>query len=319
MNKLTSRIHNFISEKYASKFRYAPFVHTILIHKIFPDKTFKNRKYGSILEGLDRRSFEIFLKYFSKRKVSFINELDILAGNLNPEKKYIFLTFDDGYFNNLENIDLFEKYNTKATFYISTNHIKYGKAYWWDALARESLKRGESETEYIRQTKMLHKMRWQEQESYLRSKFGSSALEPKSSLERPLSSMELIELANHPLTRLGNHTHNHLNLTLYSTEEIESSLFESKDYLETLTGQKILSISYPYGFYDNRITKIVNKNGYKFGITVDSGKNKLEDFSESDEKFCIKRSQLSGNMDMESQCRNILVEFSLVNELKKLL
>ena len=57
------------------------------------------------------------------------------------KKNCFALTFDDGYRDNFENArPLLEKYNIPATFFIPTNNLLNGKAFWWDRLQDAILK-----------------------------------------------------------------------------------------------------------------------------------------------------------------------------------
>ena len=99
-------IDNYLSEKYIDILRKTPYVQSIMFHKIFRNRGEIMPENGDPLEAIDISQFETFVKFFSKRKVEFINENDILKGNPDLNRQYIFLTFDDGYFNNFYCLDI---------------------------------------------------------------------------------------------------------------------------------------------------------------------------------------------------------------------
>jgi len=71
---------------------------------------------------------------------------------------------------------------------------------------------------------------------------------------------------------LGSHAHEHIPLGLYDSSQIEEQIIHSKTYLETLTGQAIYGISYPYGSKEacgNGVPVISKKSGMIYGFTTE--------------------------------------------------
>lgn len=326
MKRQLKNLNYFLSEKYVDLFRYNPYIQTILIHKIFRNREELIPKNGDPLEGIDKNQFETFIKFFSKRNVQFINEEDILLGKLNPEKHYIYLTFDDGYYNNFFCLDILEKYKVKATFMISTNHVKYEKAFWWDVMYREIRnKKTNKPIRYLNtqinvKNKMLYNMKWQDQENFILNNFGINSLIPNNDLDRPMNQSELKLFASHPYVTLGNHTDNHINMTLYNEKEIAESIQSAEEFLSKVTQQHINTISYPHGFCNNSTFQTMSDLGYKIGVTVEKGKNNVSELATNKSNLLkLKRSVLSGYSDIEEQCRIIHTNFSLYSKIKKIL
>ncbi len=73
-----------------------------------------------------------------------VSPTQVVTG-LDAGGKYVMFTFDDGYFNNVLALDVLEQYRIPATFFISSNHVLEGKAFWWDALNRALVKAGATE------------------------------------------------------------------------------------------------------------------------------------------------------------------------------
>jgi hypothetical protein len=84
--------------------------------------------------------FERHLKYISKEfdVISISEAFEHLKNNFRPKRKTVTISFDDGYRNNLYNaLPLLEKYNMKATFFISgvcTGEMKI-RALWTDIIS----------------------------------------------------------------------------------------------------------------------------------------------------------------------------------------
>ena len=104
------KLNNWLSEQYIMAFRYFPFVQVILLHKIYDRRDQIRLENGTIGEGMDISQFEYFIKYFTKRGYQFVDEADIISGNIDNRGRSIYLTFDDGYFNNFKALKILQNY-----------------------------------------------------------------------------------------------------------------------------------------------------------------------------------------------------------------
>jgi peptidoglycan/xylan/chitin deacetylase (PgdA/CDA1 family) len=57
---------------------------------------------------------------------------------------------------------------------------------------------------------------------------------------------------------IASHTQSHPDLLTVSDQAVHRELHDSKDYLEDLLGREVEGFAYPYGTYDDRITRIVS-------------------------------------------------------------
>lgn len=318
MIQFLKKVNYLLSENYINTFKYQPFVQSILLHRLYPTRKEVVPLNGSITEGIDVNQFETFIKYFHSRGYGFIDEHDIINENLSPKGRYIYLTFDDGYYNNYLALGILKKYQAKATFYITTNHIEEGKSFWWDVVYRERAKQGKDWNFILSELQSLYEIKWKDQELYLIKEFGGSALKPLNDLDRPMTKEELRQFSLHDEVTLGNHTHNHLNTTLYPKEELIFSIKKAQEYLAEVSQTNTQSISYPYGFINESVINIVESLGYKVGITTEEGKNTINEVQDPYYQLRLKRRQLSGFIDMESQCRSIDVDFSIAATLSSI-
>lgn len=86
---------------------------------------------------------------------------------------------------------------------------------------------------------------------------------------------QLKELAT--LNMLGSHTHSHLPLGLLKEEDIFQEISKTKNFLKTISSNKIEFISYPYGSTEacqHPVTKLAAEQGYTIGLTMNRGSNK---------------------------------------------
>jgi len=70
---------------------------------------------------------------------------------------------------------------------------------------------------------------------------------------------------------IGGHTWTHPNLPTLSAAKQHIEIFNSKKYLETALGQKIISFAYPSGKYNNLSINEVKHSGYLFAVTTHPG------------------------------------------------
>lgn len=310
-------INIILSEKYISAFRSSYLIHSLIFHKIYPSRKDMNPQNGIPLESIDIIQFEKILVYFFKRNFKFIDENDIINGNLSTFKNYIYLTFDDGYYNNILILDLLKKYNAKATFYISTNHVELKKAFWWDVQYRERMIQGKNSKYMIEEINLIKEMRWLEQEEYIIKTFGESKMLPLGELDRTFTEEELQLFSKQKGICIGNHTDNHLNLTHYSKTESIDSINKAKGYLEEITQQPIRSIAYPYGYFNEEVVKTVSELDYKIGFGTQIGNTSIEEIIDEDICLKMKRVMISGRRDIKSQLHNAVFDFSLASMIKK--
>jgi peptidoglycan/xylan/chitin deacetylase (PgdA/CDA1 family) len=78
---------------------------------------------GDLIYVLDAEKFEAHIKYLSTNNFTSLHISDIVSGIDYPEQS-VLITFDDGHISNATvALDILKKYNTKATFFITTGWI----------------------------------------------------------------------------------------------------------------------------------------------------------------------------------------------------
>jgi peptidoglycan-N-acetylglucosamine deacetylase len=66
---------------------------------------------------------------------------------------------------------------------------------------------------------------------------------------------------------IGGHTFNHTTLTEVNEDRVIYELVESKNVLESIIGNEVVSFSYPRNLYNRTIVQKVKESGYKIGRT----------------------------------------------------
>ncbi|MBQ3489171.1 MAG: polysaccharide deacetylase family protein [Clostridia bacterium] len=86
--------------------------------------------------------------------------------------------------------------------------------------------------------------------------------------ENHLTKEQILEMQASGLCRFGSHTVNHIRLDEALTDEAERELEESKKELEALIGEKVTSLAYPNGAYNDLVELLAEKCGYLYCYTT---------------------------------------------------
>ena len=212
------------------------------------------------------------IDYFRGHGYRFVGAREIDRG-LEPDGRYAHLTFDDGFANNLQLIDLLAREEAHATVFPSIGHVRQGSAFWWNVVYRERRRRGRGAVaaEYGK----LRQMTVSEVNLYLLAEFGSRALEPTGDIDRPLTPAELNELASSPWIEIGNHTIDHAVLPSCGAEEAERQVDGAQRWLQETLGEAPFIISYPNGDATAETAKTAERLGLRLGVTVVPKRNRL--------------------------------------------
>lgn len=302
-----------ISKKIAQH-SLGPHLQVILLHKLYRRSSDIRFEDGTTNEGFTTSHLETLIETLIQFGYRFIGPRD-LNENLDRNLRYVMLTFDDGYASNLRLMPILEKHDVPVTVFISTNHVKEGKCFWWDVLSRELRRRQVSDSTIRARDESLAFRKWSEQEDELRKEFGENCFAPVGDEDRPMTEAELKELGRHHLIEIGNHTTNHLNLPIYDRGTIERDLVESNDYLEKVTGRRPIAISYPYGCFSPVVVDAAREAGFSVGITTVLGRVSLNRAMNLTHRLQLDRVQLSGYFDIRAQCERLFPGFSVFRSL----
>jgi len=88
-----------------------------------------------------------------------------------------------------------------------------------------------------------------------------------------LSSEELREIAKHPLVTIGAHGLWHRHFTRLSAADSRAELVASRCLLETITGQRVDLMAWPYGECNAELEALSKEAGYRAAWSVWKGSN----------------------------------------------
>ncbi len=312
------RYFDHISSKLFFKFfSEANSLISFLFHGLFLDAKEISLNYVYPLQGgITVQHFRQFVDYYLNCGYKFIAPEDILNG-LAPDKKYILITFDDGYFNNQYALPVLKEYKVPAIFFISTNNVIKKKGFWWDILFRERIKSGMSLKNITREEKKLKSKTAEEIERYIIAAFGEKSLKPICDIDRPFTPSELKDFSKKEYVHIGNHTADHAILTNYSPEGIRSQICGAQEAIYEMTGIKPIIFSFPDGLYSNEILKITREIGIRLTITTDPKKNHLPIKLQENYSASLGRFLLLGDREIITQCEIFCSDFSIYNRIKR--
>ena len=260
--------------------------------------------------------FRGFVEEMLESGYTVVSPAQIAAG-LEPQGKYLAITFDDGYFNNTLAIEVLEQFGVPAIFFVSTDHISQNKAFWWDAFSRELSRSGVSQSMQKAEIERLKGMTPESIDAFLRQRFGPSVFKPCGDIDRAFTVEELRQFALNPWVHLGNHTRDHAILTNCTPEEMVSQILACQDALEDMVGYRPTAIAYPNGNYSAMAIKAAVTAGLRLGFTVTPQRPQLPLNNHS--RMTLGRFLFHGGQDIRRQCRLFGARFVPSNTLRTLM
>jgi peptidoglycan/xylan/chitin deacetylase (PgdA/CDA1 family) len=210
-------------------------------------------------------------------------------------KRAVVLTFDDGYADNLWNAKpLLEKYELPATVFVTSGSLDSPSEFWWDDLERILLQprklpkhlqlriQGQSyewpiissddrQLAYMAIHQILQPLRPSERDPVINELFAWAAVDPKGRPGyRPLTTDELIQLAQSKFIDIGAHAVTHPLLSLLSPEDQSAEIVSSRKKLEGILGRRVDTFSYPYGDLSAETAGIVAAAEFVTALTTDA-------------------------------------------------
>ena len=299
-----------LAAAYLSLFRERDGLIPFLFHSLFRDAREMALNHVDPLDRTTVAHFRSLVDYFLSHGYRFVAPEDVLAG-LPPRGKFAMLTFDDGYYNNTLALPVLEEFGVAAVFFISADHVRLGKCFWWDVLYRERVARGASERGIYRESQRLKLLKTEAIEEELKTLFGGDCLAPRGDVDRPFTPAELKRFAAHPRVRIGNHTANHAILTNYSPAEARGQVAAAQEWLGETTGAAPTAIAYPNGDHDVGVLDACREAGLKLGFTVRPEKAALPLDAAGDRLMRLGRFTPHAGGALAAQCRTYRSDFQL--------
>ena len=314
VQQLVRATDSAFARTYLTFFKERSSLMTFLFHGLFKNTAEIAANDIDPLERTTVAKFRQLVAYYVNHGYRFVSTDDLLNGL--PDGKFATLTFDDGYHNNVRALPVLEEFDVPATFFISTNHVKENKCYWWDVFYRERLAQGTAARSAYHEAIEMKSLKTEQIESDLKSRFGAAALTPRGEIDRPFTPSELRDFARHPNVRIGNHTANHAILLNYPDDEIRQQVNGAQDFLHELTGKRPTAIAYPNGGHDDRIVKICSDAGVKIGFTIRPEKTSVPHDADSAGAMRLGRFCPHDESPMKTQCLTYRSDVALYGRMR---
>jgi len=267
----------------------------------------------------------------------------MIAGDQQPVKNSIAITFDDGYTNNMTHaLPILKRHGVKPVFYIPTAFLNSKEPFWFNRmdyiLQCETepyvIEAGGRSFEFDPTDRRKLSRSFKELRSFMKSKDWSDhelhrfiddtcdrlERECEDSLQANLaddpwcstmSEDSLRDLSTKNLATIGSHTVNHTRLDKVSAEECDAELSRSKTILENIIGTPCNHFCYPNGAIDPTARALVEKNGYGSAVTSFEGLN-----DSGDDVFSLRRIHLPTKFDGPALLSELCGLSYLLNKLR---
>lgn len=282
-------------------------------HYIDEEDKYSSGIYPTSPERLSRQ-LELIGKSYSF--ISEDQLVQAIRGEIELSQRSCMVTFDDGVISQYEVAKpILEKYEVPAVIFIPTAHL-HGKAYTvhkihyllsqipeedllsnlekqytrltgstiaWDAVGLETI------TNWYRYDRLAAAKFKYALNHYLAEdmaqKLTSFIFDDLSDVQEDafcksffVSEKEIRELSEHPLIRVGLHTHRHMSIVRSSVDAVARDIIENQRMLVEITGKKSHGIAYPFGRVTNEVfeTKVrtpAHETGLTYGFTTDKKVN----------------------------------------------
>jgi peptidoglycan/xylan/chitin deacetylase (PgdA/CDA1 family) len=268
------------------------FASASILNIMYHGVTNENSNYFSP-RHISSDQFERHLKYFSKEfdVISISEAFEYLKNNYKMRRKTLTISFDDGYRNNLYNaLPLLEKYNMKATFFVSgicTEEMKI-RALWTDIVSclkyfhkDQVIELGNKKFEGFTDVESKASLgdflslcgisELADDLNYLISTYNieNEINSLPDDLWKILDRNELKELSASGIADIGSHCHSHYKMAAIDISDARRELQLSRDSLQKVTGKEIKIVAYPFGSYNKVIKDAAEELGYEYQIAVD--------------------------------------------------
>jgi peptidoglycan/xylan/chitin deacetylase (PgdA/CDA1 family) len=243
---------------------------------------------------------------FLKREFDVIGPDDLETALSAGRGRYVLLTFDDGYRDNVEEaLPILVRHGLPATFFVTTGFLDRREIAWWDEVAwmvHASLRRELELDGWLNRPVSLdpaHRARTTrtlidlykglpgESAAAFLDALADASGSGRHGRDGPDMWMtwDDVRALRAAGMHIGGHTVSHPLLARLSAEEQEAEIFECKNRIETELGQPMRSFSYPDGgrhCFDGHTRRCLSEHGVEFGFSFYGGYRRFDDWDAYD-------------------------------------
>lgn len=257
---------------------------------------------------LERPLFAQHLRYLAEHRpvVSLAHLLDALDGRRALEPGSVALTFDDGYFNVLEQaVPELLRFGLPATVFVTAGYLPDSGLLWFDALYDAHA--GSLERPYpavLPLARNLKGLEDGERQVWLDRHFASLGGRPSLYPGHPrrlVDAEELRRLAETPGITIGAHGLTHGILPRMVQTQIQEELILSRQRLEQLLGRTVDLFAWPDGATGPGLSELVIKAGFRAALGT-----RLGLVMPQDDRFDLRRLPLGADQTLRRFQRTLL-------------
>jgi len=277
-------------------------------------------EYDPNVFSCSAEQFSLQLEFYKENftVITLTEALALITKNEILDKKYVLITFDDGYIDNYTlAMPILMEHGLSALFHLPSDYVESTIVPWWDEIAymvkhtkQTTLKFGKypkisltsfkiNKTIRLIMNDVKHDSRdMLEKVEELRQKLACELDATKEAPNLFVNWLQVQEMVDKGMF-IGSHTRSHRILSHLSIEEQIQEMRLSKEIIENKIGNKILSIAYPVGNKDS-FTKetchAAKSLGYQCGFSFINGSNSLIN---AENNFYLKRIGIDGNASID--------------------
>lgn len=266
--------------------------HIFMLHRVLPEEQRRANTFNYDL-AITPEYLEYSIKFFRDRDYEFVTVDEMLlriSGKSKSSKKFVVLTFDDGYRDNLTyGLPVLKKHNVPAVVYVTNCFPNNTAIFWWFLL--EDVLRNRREFVYqCGDVRVKYAWNNTEEAAGLFPKLRSIIKNTPAAQFRDMikksfnvTEEELVEtckglsltweevkqLGKEELITVGAHTMNHLPLSKMNEEQALQEMVDSKRELELKLDSQVEHFAYPYGTFEEaflRDYRLAEKAGFKSSV-----------------------------------------------------
>jgi peptidoglycan/xylan/chitin deacetylase (PgdA/CDA1 family) len=291
-----------------------------MFHRILEES--RRSKYPG-LRGLEvlPRVYEDLLSHFSRRGFKFLSATELGQSLANGErpKKFVVVTFDDGYRDNADFVtDFMRQKNLPWTLYLATGFCDRTLPCWWyglaDILERESkvdarpiqggllslsgVSQNDKNSVYSQLRSTIHQ-NWAQADyrTAISEWFNTYGIDLLELTDRIAIDWDDVARMQGAGCDIGAHTTQHLNLLNCERSVASDEMAQSKKEIEARIGSPVKTFAYPFGGIDScgeREFEMAKEVGFDLAFTT---RNQWIDLSKPGSRWGLPRLNVSGTWD----------------------
>ena len=267
----------------------------VTFHRVLTDEQLGEYPLKNL--AITIKEFDWFLSFFTNEYTcgSLKSISKRFGSGERPKKPFLAITFDDGQQDNYQNAaPVLDKYDVKATFFVTLNGIEDGSNLWHDNVAYSVTSIAKSDPATLRQILSNYELHIDVESNDLSSlvvsqvkhfsdqkrlEFERRLIEINRSPLHPewdgLMNWDQIQSLSHNGHEIGSHTFSHPILNNCDDEKLHYEIAQSRFALEDRLNTTVNAFCYPNGDFDDRVLQIVRNAGYRQAVTTKWGLNGL--------------------------------------------